>query len=212
MNWLVLGDRNTSFYHISALARRKRNHILSVKNVAGDWIFEEKDVMNYFREGFQKLYTTSQDSATWELNYHFQWQAKLSEEEKEGIGHMVSEEEISAALWSLKAFKAPGLDGLHVVFFQRFWIIVGDSVREEIKKVFRDRIIPEYLSSTNIVLIPKVQGPETIGSYRPISLYNSVYKIISKVLVGRICPYLDKIISPCQAAFVPGRWGWIMQS
>ena len=81
---------------------------------------------------------------------------------------MVSEEEISAALWSLKAFKAPGLDGLHAVFFQWFWIIVGDSVREEIKKVFRDRLIPKYLSSTNIVLIPKVQGLETIGSYRPI--------------------------------------------
>ena len=30
---------------------------------------------------------------------------------------MVSEEEISATLWSLKAFKAPGLDGLHAVFF-----------------------------------------------------------------------------------------------
>ncbi|KAL0012214.1 hypothetical protein SO802_007322 [Lithocarpus litseifolius] len=96
---------------------------------------------------------------------------------------------------------------LHAGFFQRFWIIVGDSVREEIKKVFRDRKIPEYLNSTNIVLTPKVQGPETIGSYRPISLCNSIYKIISKVLVGRICPYLDKIISPCQAAFVLGRRG-----
>ena len=59
MNWLVMGDRNTSFYHISALTRRKKNHILSVKNGVGDWIFEEREVMNYFREGFHKLYTTS---------------------------------------------------------------------------------------------------------------------------------------------------------
>ena len=117
MNWLVLGDRNTSFYHISALARRKRNHILSVKNGAGDWLFKERDVMNYFREGFLKLYTSSQDSATWDLNYHLQWQAKLLEEEKDSISHMVSEEEISAALWSLKAFKAPRLDSLHARFF-----------------------------------------------------------------------------------------------
>ena len=73
--------------------------------------------------------------------------------------------------------------------------------------MFRERKVPDYLNNTNIVLIPKVQGPETIGSYRPISLCNSVYKIISKVLVGRIRPYLDKIISPCQAAFVPGRRG-----
>ena len=44
MNWLVMGDRNTSFYHISALTRRKKNHILSVKNGVGDWIFEEREV------------------------------------------------------------------------------------------------------------------------------------------------------------------------
>ena len=63
--------------------------------------------------------------------------------------------------------------------------------------MFRDRRIPKYLNRTNIVLIPKVQDPETIGSYRPIGLCNFVYKIISKVLVGKIRPYLDKIISPC---------------
>ena len=38
-------------------------------------------------------------------------------------------------------------------------------------------------------------------------LFRSVCKIISKVLVGRIRPLLDKLISPCQAAFVPGRRG-----
>ena len=110
---------------------------------------------------------------------------------------MVTEEEISAALWSLKAFKAPGPNGLHAGFYQHFWIIVGDSVKEHVKKVFREKKVPEYLNNTNIVLIPKVQGSETIGSYRPISLCNSVYKIISKVLVGRIRPLLDKLISPC---------------
>ena len=119
----------------------------------------------------------------------------------------MTEEEIFAALWSLKAFKAPRLDGLHAGFFQRFWITVGDSVREEVKKAFRERKIPKYLNNTSIVLIPKVQGPESIGNYRPISLCNSIYKIISKVLVGRIRPLLDRIISPYQAVFVPDRKG-----
>ena len=34
-----------------------------------------------------------------------------------------------------------------------------------------------------------------------------MYKIITKIIVGRLRPYLDKLISPCQAAFVPGRRG-----
>ena len=67
--------------------------------------------------------------------------------------------------------------------------------------------MPEYINSSNIVLILKTQGLETIGSYRPISLCNLVYKIVSTILVGRIRPLLDQLISPCQTAFVLGRRG-----
>lgn len=35
INWMIQEDRNTSFYHVSALARRKRNHIASVKDERG---------------------------------------------------------------------------------------------------------------------------------------------------------------------------------
>ena len=63
VNWMVLGDRSTSFFHVSTLARRKRNMINAIKNEVGDWIIEEREVMNHFREGFIKLYSTSQVKA-----------------------------------------------------------------------------------------------------------------------------------------------------
>ena len=76
-----------------------------------------------------------------------------------------------------------------------------------VKKVFFERRVPEYLNNTHIALIPKIQGPETLGNYRPISLCNTGYKIVTKIIVARLRPYLDKLISPLQAAFVPGRKG-----
>ena len=120
---------------------------------------------------------------------------------------MVTLEEIKEALWSMKPYKSPGPDGLHTGFYQRFWLIVGDSVIKEVMKVFLDRKVPDYLNKTLIVLIPKVQGPESIGNYRPISLCNSIYKIISKVIVNRLRPLLDNIVSPFQSAFISGRRG-----
>ena len=33
-------------------------------------------------------------------------------------------------MWSLKPFKAPGPNGLHAGFFQKFWPVVGGSVIE----------------------------------------------------------------------------------
>ena len=59
INWMILGDRNTSFYHISALARRKHNFITAIKNDAGVWLTEEREVANHFGEGFITIYTTS---------------------------------------------------------------------------------------------------------------------------------------------------------
>ena len=56
----------------------------------------------------------------------------------------------------MKPYKSPGLDELHAGFFQRFWLIVGDSVKEEVMKVFLERKVSEYLNKTLIVLIPKV--------------------------------------------------------
>ena len=67
-----------------------------------------------------------------------------------------SEVEIKAALWSLKPFKAPSPDGLHVGFFQKFWHVVGNSVIEEVQKIFADRRALESLNCTHIALIPKI--------------------------------------------------------
>ena len=99
-------------------------------------------------------------------------------------------------LWSLKVFKAPGPNGLHAGFFHRFWLIMGNSVVNVMKKVFLERKVLEYLNKTHIALIPKIQSLETLGNFRPISLCNTVYKIITKMIVARLSPHLDKLVSP----------------
>jgi hypothetical protein len=65
--------------------------------------------------------------------------------------------------------------------------------------------MPEGINDTIIVLIPKVTNPEQLADFRPISLCNVVYKVISKCLVNRLHPFLDGLISETQSAFIPGR-------
>ena len=196
-----------AFYHVSTLVRRKRNQIRAIKNSIGERISDENEVKEFIRKGFSDVYSSSLCLVSRQLPSVSQWQIRLSDEVRDNISRGVTEEEIKAALWSLKAFKASGSDGLHAGFYQRFWLIVGKLVIEEVKRVFRERKVPTYLNQTHIALIPKIQGPETLGNFRPISLCNTIYKIVTKTIVARLRPHLDKLISPLQTAFAPGRKG-----
>ena len=60
-------------------------------------------------------------------------------------------------------------------------------------------------NSTFLVLIPREVNPTTFDRFRPISLCNASYKILSKLLVNKIKPLLGKLISPSQGGFIKGR-------
>ena len=44
-----------------------------------------------------------------------------------------------------------------------------------------------------------------ITQFRPISLYNTLYKLLSRIIMHRLKPYMAEVINPCQAGFVLGR-------
>ena len=65
--------------------------------------------------------------------------------------------------------------------------------------------MPEGVNNIVIVLISKKENPSSLKDYKPISLCNLVYKIVSKCLVNRLRPLLHDLIAPMQSAFIPGR-------
>ena len=205
--WLVEGDRDTSFFHTSALVCRRCNRILCMKDSMGNWLDGDKEIADFIRKGFSTLLTTGiicAPLADWIPPF---WQTFLKEKEARHLDRPVSNEEITAGLWALKPFKASAADGLHAGFFQCFWLLMGDPVKKEVKSIFSNGIMPEYMNKTLITLIPKCKSPESLSHYCPISLCNTIYKIFTKIIVNRICPLLLKLVSPLQSAFIPPRQG-----
>lgn len=114
-------------------------------------------------------------------------------------------EEIKNAVFSMPADKSPGPDGTNGMFYQQHWDIIGPLVSKAILDCLNEHANLEFINSTLVTLIPKVKVPRTVGDFRPISLCNMIYKVISKVLINRIKPILPHIISETQSTFVPGR-------
>jgi hypothetical protein len=65
--------------------------------------------------------------------------------------------------------------------------------------------MPEGVNDTVIILLPKKDEPEHLRDFRPISLCNVIYKVVSKCMVNRMCPLLNDIIAPMHSAFILGR-------
>ena len=61
-----------------------------------------------------------------------------------------------------------------------------EDIIEAVRKFFATSVMPEGVNNTTIVLIPKVDNPQRLTEFRPISLCNMVYKIIAKCLVNRL--------------------------
>jgi hypothetical protein len=205
VSWVVEGDRNTKFFHTSTIVCRRFNRISRLKNSMGEWVENRDQLMDLIQMGFSTLFSTSHLSS-YRLNAPPN-APRLSDLEAQTLDAPLSIEKIKSSLWSLKPFKAPGPDELHLRFFQRCWHIVSDSVVKEVSQIFNYGKMPHYLNQTLISLIPKCPGPESLTQFRPISLCNTIYKIVTKAIVARIRPLLSNLISPFQAAFVPGRRG-----
>jgi hypothetical protein len=116
-----------------------------------------------------------------------------------------SEEEVKNALDSIGDFKAPGPDGMPSIFYKNLWDVVGTKLSTEVPHVLSQNKLPEGWNDTVISLIPKTDKPKRVSDLRPISLCNVTYKVVSKVLAGRLRRILDEVINPAQSAFVPGR-------
>ncbi len=92
--------------------------------------------------------------------------------------------------------KAPGPDGFPTFFFQKYWEIIKDDIVKAIQEFFGEKNLLKEINATFLVLIPKVPGLDSFDNFRPISLCNSFYKIISKVLTNCIIKTLPDIIGP----------------
>ncbi|KAL8138022.1 hypothetical protein V2J09_004023 [Rumex salicifolius] len=83
---------------------------------------------------------------------------------------------------------------------------VGGTVDENIMVAVRDSSsMPRGLNETLITLITKVDNPIPVSNFRPVSLCNVLYKIITKVLAIRMQPLVKDLIGPTQGSFILGR-------
>ncbi|XP_019164336.1 PREDICTED: uncharacterized protein LOC109160503 [Ipomoea nil] len=117
----------------------------------------------------------------------------------------VTSDEVKIALFEMAPYKAPGPDGFHAAFYQRMWSVIGMDLTDKILEFFQTAKMHNHWNDTLIALIPKVHHPELITQFRPISLCNVKYKIVTKVITNRLKSLMTQVVGEEQSSFVPQR-------
>ncbi|XP_059451054.1 uncharacterized protein LOC132181841 [Corylus avellana] len=203
VTWLKNRDKNTRFYHECANARKRKNFIGEILDETGqEWNNTEKVEMAFVTY-FSRLFSAGEQGDMEQCLQHLS--LRVTREMNTDLLKEFSKDEISTALMQMGPLKAPSPDGFTTGFFQKHWSTMGDEVCNVVLDILNSGKMPDELNSTHIVLIPKVKNPSCVTEFRPISLCNVIYKLVSKVLANRLKRVLPLIISLTQSAFIPGR-------
>ncbi|XP_039065107.1 uncharacterized protein LOC120210455 [Hibiscus syriacus] len=202
--WIKNGDRNTRFFHLSALKRSRVNCIHTL-NINGELVSDKEKIRGGVFNFFNSAYNSNSALEVKDLNFDF---AQLTASQSAFLEAEFSELEVWQVISSSDSSKAPGPDGFSMGFFKKYWNFLKEQIMVFFSDFYMGKKWAHGVNHAFITLIPKKGNPEKIEDYRPISLVGSLYKILSKVLSKRLISCIKDIISPSQFAFIPGRQLW----
>lgn len=128
VQWLKLGDSNTSFFHYSIKERRSRNNISTLKSQNNILLEDDKEIAEECIDFFSKLYDEEGRKVTDGSGIEsLKFDKIVDEASCVELTRPVSRDEIIEALSSIGSGKAPGPDGFTSLFFKVCWVVIGDD-------------------------------------------------------------------------------------
>lgn len=119
MDAICDGDRNTRYFHILTVIRRRRNQIETLLDNDSTWASDSSHVQELISHYWENLF---QEEAVSCRNNIMPWNyfPSINVDDMEKITRPFSVCEVVVALTYIKPYKAPGPDGFQPIFYQQF--------------------------------------------------------------------------------------------
>uniref|UniRef100_A0A3Q3ASU9 Reverse transcriptase domain-containing protein n=1 Tax=Kryptolebias marmoratus TaxID=37003 RepID=A0A3Q3ASU9_KRYMA len=205
--WTEEGEKNSSYFCRLEKRRQVKNHIQSLiinNNECTDQILIAKEISNFY----QNLYCSSFSTQDCDLllDQVKDFVPQISEDFKEVCDKNISMEELDGAIMCLKLDKSPGPDGLTANFYRHFWVYLREFILQVFKEILCNNSLPHSMKQGVITLIPKPgRDSKVLDNYRPITLLNCDYKLLTYIYTNRLKTGLKDVISETQTGFMSKR-------
>ena len=132
---------------------------------------------------------------------------RLTERQKTSMDGKITVDEMTKYLKKCKNNVAPGSSGFTNEFFKFFWRDIKYFVINCVDYIFEQNRLPVTQRLGIVSIIPKGDKDKRyLTNWRPLTLLNTLYKLISGCIADRIKTCLPDIIHPDQKGFVAGRY------
>ena len=206
--WHEQGEKNTKYFLNLEKRQNDKTYISKLKTQDSTEITNADEILNCQKLFYKNLYTAVPcENPNDKLFFENLNLPQLNEVELEELERPLTKEECFETLKLSAKGKCPGSDGFTVEFYLHFWSILG----EEMVESFNQALAYGHLNITQrqgiIRVVPKKRKNKLyLENWRPISLLNIDYKIVTKTIAGRISKVLPKLIQEDQTGYVKGRY------
>ncbi|XP_062089757.1 uncharacterized protein LOC133796303 [Humulus lupulus] len=206
VDWIKEGDENIHLFHASIRARRIKNRIYSIKDMAGKWVDNLGAVVNAFLSYYMNLLGSKMENRRFVQTSIVECGVLISEQKGRFLMSDYSNDDVKKVMFDIPGVKAPGPDGYASCFYQDNWELVGAEVCSAVLSFLHTGNLLKELNSTILTLIPKSKCPIGVSDFRPIACCNVLYKVATKMICTRLRSILPDLIAPNHDGFIPGRY------
>ncbi len=211
IRWIEEGEKNTKYFLNLEKANASSGVITALKDANSELQTNQNEIINILHNYYSHLYSKKFDiSSVTEYIHRFCNDIdipQLCERDRESCEGPATYEELEFALKHLNISSAPGSDGLTLPFYKHFWVYIKDMVLKSINSALETGSLSTLQRQGIIILFHK--GKQTsrndLTNWRPITLTNTDYKLITKVLARRMQAVIKSIIHENQVGYVRGR-------
>lgn len=197
-------DTSSKFFFALERKVRERKSIDHLKLPDGRETTDKKEIILQALSFYENLYS-AQSCDPKAVERILNDVPKLSDDNKKELELSLSFEELSTACEQQSAGRSPGLDGLTSEFYRVFWSLIGPDLHSVFTESEKLKVLPLSCRRAVITLLPKKGDLRSLKNWRPISILNTDYKILSKALTNRLKECLASIVHEDQSYCVPKR-------
>jgi hypothetical protein len=192
----ILGEEITIHQYIKSRKRRMASTVSQVTDEQGAHQTDQAEILRIFTDHLVKKYERRNVNVKCMHHLLDGGLNTVPLEVNLALDEPLEIEEVCAAVRKGKEKQSPGSDGICNEFFKNTWDVTKQEMVEIINHMYMEREVTDVQKQGIIMCVPKKTHSVGVEDYRTLSLLNTDYKLLTRVIAQRPSPWMGDLLHP----------------